>query len=81
MDRLLIENTLHRLGEENGDLRVSYQQFVGHGVGRRLIAPALQELVYAGLLAITQSKPNGKFKPANLYRLIFLGTMDGPATW
>jgi hypothetical protein len=44
MDRLLIENWRHR-SQGNGKLRVSYGRFVGHGVGRRHIAPALSDLI------------------------------------
>jgi hypothetical protein len=54
MDRLLIENWRHK-GEGNGRLRMPYRQFVGHGIGRRLIAPVLRELAEAGLLAFTKA--------------------------
>jgi hypothetical protein len=80
MDRLLIENARH-MGEKNGSLRVSFLQFEGYGIGRQYIAPAVAELAAAGLIAITRGKGGGARKPPNLYRLAFLGTVDGPATW
>jgi hypothetical protein len=80
MDRLLIENWRH-CSQGNEKLRVSYGQFVGHGVGRRHIAPALRELVKAGLLEICGGERTGKFDGPNRYRITFLGTIDGPATW
>jgi hypothetical protein len=80
MDRLLIENRRHE-GEGNGKLRVSYSQFVGHGIGRRLIAPALRELAEAGLLDISTEPRMGEYVGPNLYRITFIGTVDGPATW
>jgi hypothetical protein len=80
LDRLLIENNQHR-SEKNGQLQVSFDQFVEHGVGRRFVRPALKELVSLGLLTISSGKAQGCRRPPNLYRLAFLGTLDGPATW
>lgn len=80
MDRLLIENALHK-SAKNGQLRVSFRQFVGHGVGMRLIGSALKELLAAELLNITTGKPRGSLTPPNLYSITFLGTADNPATW
>ena len=80
LERLLIENTRHRY-KENGNLRVSSRQFAGSLNGRRHIAKAIHELQESGLLDITKGKPNGRFAAPNLYRLKFLGTIDGPSTW
>ncbi len=80
IDRLLIENLQHR-SEKNGQLQVSFEQFVEHGVGRRFVRPALNELVSLGLLAISSGTARGCQRPPNLYRLAFLGTLEGPATW
>jgi hypothetical protein len=80
LDRLLIENRNHR-NKQNGQLRVSFRQFAGHGIGWRLIAPSIEELTGAGLLAITWPKQRGPMQPPNLYRLTFSGTIDGPPTW
>jgi hypothetical protein len=80
MDRLLIENYRHHR-MNNGRLRVSYEQFRGHGVALCCIATALRKLVKAGLLAITKGAREDERQGPNLYRLTFLGTIDGPATW
>jgi hypothetical protein len=80
LERLLIENTRHRY-RANGALRVSTRQFAGRDKGLRHVLSAIRELEESGLLAVVKDKPNGKYAAANLYRLKFLGTIDGPATW
>jgi hypothetical protein len=80
LERLLIENTMHRY-KANGLLRVSARQFGQHGVNTRFTCGAIRELEKARLLGVIKGKPNGKYAAANLYRLKFLGTVDGPATW
>jgi hypothetical protein len=81
MDRLLIENLRHN-GELNGKLRVSYDQLIGHGIRRRLIAPALKELTDSGFVTIKKGhRPQKDYARINLYRLNFYGTIDGPAIW
>lgn len=67
--------------EHNGKLRVSKRDFAGQGIGWRFITDAIRELVAAGLLAVTSGKSNGLKNPPNFYRLTFLGTIHGPATW
>jgi hypothetical protein len=79
LDRLMIENRRHDY-EKNGSLRVSYEQFEGHGAGHRYVASSLRELESSGLLAIKRGKCRGERDP-NLYRLTYHGTTDGPATW
>ena len=37
--------------------------------------------VAAGLVAIAKGRGSGRRHPPNLYRLAFLGTLEGPATW
>ena len=80
MDRLLIENVRHK-SEANGKLRISSRQFVRHGIGMRLISGAIKELMEAGFLAVTLGKSHGSQRAPHLYRITFLGTLDGPATW
>lgn len=80
IDRLLIENVQHR-SERNGQLQVSFDQFGEHGVGRRFVRPALDELVSLGLLSISSGMARGCRRPPNFYRLAFFGTLEGPATW
>jgi DNA-binding transcriptional ArsR family regulator len=81
LDRLLIENLNHK-SETNGGLRVSYRQFVDHGVTWRKIGKAIRELIEAGLIEVKAGeKRRGPMVPPNTYRLTFLGTTDGPPTW
>jgi hypothetical protein len=80
LERLLIEN-IHHGSERNGQLCVSYGQFVEFGIGRRFIAPAIRQLIEVGFLAMSTSVRQGSQRAPNLYRLTFLGTLDGPATW
>jgi hypothetical protein len=80
MDRLLIENHRHR-GEANGKLRISYRQLADHGIGWRLIKKSVMELIDGELIEVTNKEWRGCYKPHNLYRITFLGTVDGPATW
>jgi hypothetical protein len=77
MDRVPVENQRHNR-MANGALRVSYDQFVKHGVGRRFVKTALDELVAAGFLIVTCGKRRGSLRPPNIYRITFLGTIDGP---
>jgi hypothetical protein len=80
MDRLLVENQRHNR-MANGELRVSFDQFVKDGVGRRLVKNALDELVAAGFLIVTCGKRRGSRRPPNIYRITILGTIDGPPIW
>jgi hypothetical protein len=80
LDRLLIENARHWY-RENGRLRVSMRQLAGPGKGQKHVIKAIRELEKAGLLAVARDRPRGKFAPANLYRLRFVGTVDGPPDW
>ncbi len=80
-DRLLVENQSAPRGTRNGTLRVSYRQFKELGIGDRHIGLALNELVEAGLLAVTKGEYRGLKEAPNLYRLTFLGTTEGPSTW
>jgi hypothetical protein len=80
IERLLIENTRHRY-RANGQLRVSYLQFAEHGVSTRFVPTAIRELKVSGLLAVAKGKRTRKYAAENLYRIKFLGTLDGPATW
>jgi len=80
IDRLLLENFRHK-AEANGTLRVSVRQFAEHGINRRFAASAIKELTEAGFLAVTYGKSRGSQLPPNIYRIAFLGTLNGPPTW
>jgi hypothetical protein len=53
LDRIRLEHMAHS-GLENGRLKVTWDDFVKFGVGRRFIAGALAEVIVAGIVAITQ---------------------------
>jgi hypothetical protein len=80
IERLEIELMRHA-GKNNGNLIVTYDQFVQHGIRRKSIAPAIQLLVDVRLLEITQRgwRSAGQHRPAH-YRLTFLPTAGAPAT-
>jgi hypothetical protein len=81
MDRLLIENARHK-GEANGQLRMSFHQFIDHGIsGRSTVSNAVTELVEAGLLHVTKPPRMGKINAPNFYRITFYGTIDEPHSW
>jgi hypothetical protein len=86
LDRINVEHMRHA-GLKNGRLKVTWNDFVQWGIGRRLITRALNELIAAGLLAIEQigRRSNGieRGEPTR-YRLTFLPvaepTNSRPAT-
>jgi hypothetical protein len=82
MSRIEIELAKHgtRVRQFNGRLPVTYKQFVEYGVPRRLIAPALRELVAQGFLQITQigCGGNAEFKQMNLYRITYRPAEGAP---
>jgi hypothetical protein len=53
LNRILIEHMNHA-GLENGRLPVSYDDFVKYGMRRHAIRPALNELIAAGFIRISQ---------------------------
>ena len=82
LDRLIVENATH-YGTRNGRLIVSYQDFIGFGIGdRAAIARGLRTLIEHGFLEITTpGRWNGpRRRRAARYRLTFLPTTDNPAT-
>lgn len=71
LDRIEIEHLAHA-GKENGNLIVTYDDFVAYGATRECVRAALQELEDAGLIEITQQGglARGERHP-NKYRLTF----------
>src|SRR5262245_57742640 len=53
LDRLEIEHIAHA-GKENGHLKVTYDQFVEHGISRRFVKHAIEEGEALGLLKVTE---------------------------
>jgi hypothetical protein len=60
LDRIMVEHMDHA-GQENGRLKVTWQDFEKFGVHRRFIKRALGELAAVGLVAIEQPgrRPHG----------------------
>jgi hypothetical protein len=51
LDRIMIEHMRHA-GQENGRLKVTWDDFVKFGISRRLVGHALGEVISAGMVAI-----------------------------
>ena len=81
LDFLLIEDMNHA-GTENGALMATKDQLIAFGLSRRLIASAIRELVFLGLVRVERGRfTRGGVKAPNLYRLTFYADKDGsPAT-
>jgi hypothetical protein len=74
LERIEIEHLRHG-GHKNGDLYVSYQQFVAHGLSRRSIKPAQELGIKLGLIQVFQDENHqGDIRPPNRYRLTYLPT-------
>jgi hypothetical protein len=74
LDRIMIEHMKHS-GQENGRLKVTWNDFEKFGIGRRFIRDALNELIAAGFVAIEQPgrKVYGTHRgDPTRYRLTFL---------
>jgi hypothetical protein len=78
LDRIEIEHLRHG-GNENGQLPVTYDQFIEYGVmSRRFIGPALRELEALGFIEITEHgcAGNAAYRAPNKFRLTYI-----PAEW
>ena len=72
IDRLMIEHMRHA-GQENGNLKVSYDHFEEGGIARVYIKPAQLEAVARGLVAIEEGHYRGAAQTVpSKYRLTFL---------
>jgi hypothetical protein len=86
LDRIEIELANHG-GRDNGQLPVTYDDFVNYGVHRHSIRPAINELVALGFLEITRvgRAGNADFREPNLFRLTFRPSKstssDGSHEW
>jgi hypothetical protein len=79
--RLEIEHGRHG-GFENGRLPVTFRDFIGYGMDRHSIAPAIRECVALGFIEVTvQGRAgNAEFRQPNVFRLTYVFTQDGAAT-
>jgi hypothetical protein len=80
----------HHGGNDNGDLIVTYEQFIEYGIGRDQIGPAIRECVELGFLRVTQLgvAGNANEKQPNKFRLTYRGSSgehavmgDGSHEW
>ena len=81
LDRLQIEHANHA-GTENGNLMATHEQLVEFGLSRRLIADAINELVFFGFVRVERGRfTRAGVKAPNLFRLTFYPDAEGrPAT-
>ncbi|MEC9245304.1 MAG: hypothetical protein VYB05_11080 [Pseudomonadota bacterium] len=81
LERLALEHMRHA-GQKNGQLYVSYGQFVAAGVSRRAINPALALGEKLGLLEVIRPTGHigGQLREPNAYRLTYLPFPDGRVT-
>lgn len=84
LERLEVENLRHG-NFRNGELYVSYGQFVEAGISRRIIRPTYQLGQALGLLEVTQETEGGRgdLREPNTYRVTYLATgnhADKPPT-
>src|SRR5262249_42694909 len=81
LDRIEIELIEHK-GKDNGNLPVTYKDFVDFGVDRHAIAPASREIVALGLAKIKRGRAgNAEFRRPNLHGLTYRRiTKDTPPT-
>jgi hypothetical protein len=73
LSRIEIEHANHG-GKENGQLAVTYDQFVEFGLDRHAIGPALRELEALGFVKVTQRgvAGNADHRAPNRFRLTYL---------
>jgi hypothetical protein len=80
VDRIVVEH-LHHGSLENGNLPVTYDDFVAYGLRRHSVRLALEEAIALGLIDLVPGvRAWGDFKgtPAR-YRLTWFGTKEGTA--
>jgi hypothetical protein len=77
--RLMLEHC-QRGGIENGRLPVTHEDFIAYGCSRNQIAEALTEAQYLGLVRYKRGGRFGEIKKPSMFRLTWLGQLDGPAT-
>ena len=77
MHRLEVEH-MHHGGAENGRLIVTRDQFVGWGIERNAIAPAVRELAALGFVEITEKgcAGNANQHKATQYRLTYVNSKN-----
>lgn len=76
--RIAIEHMNHA-GTENGELPVTYEDFVNYGIRKSSIALAIRQAEALGLIKVTHRGRGGnsEFRRASRYALGWLPTVDG----
>jgi hypothetical protein len=72
LDRIEIEHMQHG-GKENGNLIITYSQFVEYGIDRHAIGPAVREVEALGFVEITERgrAGNREYRRPHKYRLTY----------
>jgi hypothetical protein len=72
LSRIELEHMNHG-GKENGNLPVTYDNFVKYGIHRHSIAPAIRELAALGFIELTERgcAGNREYRSPNKYRLTY----------
>jgi hypothetical protein len=80
LDRVKIEHISHGRNR-NGSLIITHDQFIEYGVTSDLVADAIEECAFKGLMKVQRGRAADGTPHASLYTLTFDGTHDGlPAT-
>src|SRR5689334_17678696 len=79
--RLEIELAQHG-GDDNGKLPTTFDQFAEYGISRRLVAPAIREVVALGFIEVTERgrAGNAEWRRPSVYRLTYRPTRIAEAT-
>src|SRR4029077_6606255 len=72
LDRLEIEHA-HHGGNDNGELPVTYDQFIEYGIHRNAVSPAIREVEALGFVEITERgrAGNAEWRRPNKFRLTY----------
>jgi hypothetical protein len=72
LDRIEIEHA-HHGGNDNGQLPVTYDQFIEYGIHHNAIAPAIREIEALGFIEITKHgrAGNAEWRRPNKFRLTY----------
>jgi hypothetical protein len=72
LDRIEIEHA-HHGGNDNGQLPVTYVQFIDYGIHHNAIAPAIREVEALGFIEITEQgrAGNAEWRRPNKFRLTY----------
>lgn len=78
LDRLIVEHLAHG-GFNNGNLITPHRQFIECGVTAYLVADAVEELVFKGLIKCRKGRAGDGTSHPNIYTLTFTMQYDGTA--